>query len=80
MTYRIGQFFVFIGLIALVIFFASNQARQPAFSFFCGGILLMAAGIFLYMRTPRQPVETGRFRLLRSSARKKSKPKKQENQ
>lgn len=70
MSYRIGQFFAFIGLIALVIFFASDQVRQPAFGYFCGGIVLVALGIALYMRKPKQPIESARFRMFRQGARK----------
>jgi hypothetical protein len=67
MSARIGQFFLYIGLIVLVIFVATSQAQRPAFSYLCGGGLSLVFGIFLIWRVRRPPPEAGRFRLLRKS-------------
>lgn len=74
MSARIGQFFVYLGLIALVIFLATAQATRPAFSYLCGGALSLLFGIFLISRIKSTPTDAGRFRLLRGSG-KKSKDK-----
>ena len=74
MSARIGQFFVYLGLIALVIFLATSQAASPAFSYLCGGALSLLFGVFLIMRIRTAPPEGSRFRMLRGSG-KKSKDK-----
>ncbi len=69
MIAKVGQFFLVIGLILLVIFFGTDQMDRPAYNFFCGGLTIIIFGIYLYWRDrpPAQP--SGRFRLLRGSNR-----------
>ena len=69
MSAQIGQFFLVIGLILLVIFFGTDQVHRPAYTYFCGGLLILLLGIYLYWRD-RPPVKpSGRFRILRGSNR-----------
>jgi sugar phosphate permease len=72
---RIGQLLFFIGLIILVIFFATNKIEDPVYSFFCVGTLLLIFGLVLLFRGRRPPSDTGRFRSLRKMNEKDKKKK-----
>lgn len=73
MAARIGQFLLFFGLIALIIFFASDQAFSPAYEYLCSGLLLTGGGVLLMWRNrkPSQPSE--RFRGVRKMRDKSKK-------
>jgi sugar phosphate permease len=62
---KIGRFFFFIGLILLVIFFAMDQAKHPAYGYFCVGIIVVILGSVLMMRGHQPPAESMRFRTVR---------------
>jgi len=63
---RIGQFLLFVSLILLIIFFATDQARQPVYSFCCSGALILILAILLIWRGRTPPPETSaRFGMLR---------------
>ena len=63
---RLGSFFVFIGLVLLVIFFTTDQAQNPSYGFFFFGAFSLLGGGYLIWRDfkPSTPVE--RFRGLRA--------------
>jgi hypothetical protein len=67
---RIGRFFFFIGLIGLLVFFATAQANDPVISFFCGGSISLGLGILLMWRGRTPPQPSNRFRLFRKSRKK----------
>lgn len=62
---RIGQFLLFIALILLIIFFATDQAQEPAYSYCCWGMLLLFAGLALIWRQRKPPAPSTRFRIFR---------------
>lgn len=67
MAARIGQFFLFLGLIVLVVFFGTDQVRQPVYGLFCIGSVLFGFGILLIWRNRQPPPPSERFRLFRKS-------------
>lgn len=70
--YRIGTFFLLIGLGLLVFFMMSEAEEQPLFDFFCWSMVLLIVG-FLFRAQYKKPVKSsGRFRILN---RLKPKPK-----
>lgn len=73
---KVGQFFIFIGLILLVIFFVSGQGRIPAFGYLLGGLGLVCLGGYLYFQD-RPPVDphTTRFRTVRKVRERREKRK-----
>ena len=74
MAWRIGQFLLFVGLIILIIFFGTDQVRQPVYTYFCTGFILFLLGVVLMWRSYARPsAESRRFRLLRGSQKKKDK-------
>jgi len=62
---KLGRFFIFIGLILLVVFFAVDQAQHPAYGYFCGGAVGVVLGAMLMLRGRESPPESMRFRTLR---------------
>jgi len=62
---KIGRFFFFIGLILLVVFFAMDQAKHPAYGYFCVGVVIVLLGGILMLRGQQPPDESMRFRTLR---------------
>ena len=71
---KVGQFFFFIGLILLVVFFISSLGRIPAFGYLLGGLGLMVLGGYLYIqdRPPADP-NTARFRTVRKVRERREK-------
>lgn len=62
---KLGRFILFIGLILLVVFFATDQAKHPSYSFFCVGVVAVILGGILMARGQQPPEESMRFRTLR---------------
>jgi hypothetical protein len=62
---KLGRFLFFIGLILLVVFFAMDQAKHPAYGYFCVGIVVVLLGGMLMLRGQQPPAESMRFRTLR---------------
>lgn len=65
MRSQIGLFFVMIGLILMVIFLGSDLASNPAFEYFCFGVLIILGGIALIWKGYTPPPPSRRFRMLR---------------
>ena len=80
MSYRwqIGQFLIYMGLIALILFFITDQVNNPYYLVFCAGVLIIFLGVTIMWRY-RSPVQpSGRFRLLRRNSEDKQRGKKDE--
>jgi Na+/melibiose symporter-like transporter len=73
---QIGEFFIFIGLILLVIFFASDQNQERAWGYFIVGLALVALGAIMMFRRRGPEIESSRFRTYRKLRDKPKKVKK----
>jgi hypothetical protein len=62
MSRQIGEFFIFIGVILLVIFFASDQTENTSWGYFISGAALVALGGILMWHNRRTDLENSRFR------------------
>lgn len=62
---RIGQFFFFMGFLGLVIYFATNQAGMPRYTFLCSGVLLFVLGVYMMWKYRNPPTPSDRFSTLR---------------
>jgi hypothetical protein len=62
---KIGRMLFLIGLILLVVFFAMDQAKHPAYGYFCVGVVVVFLGGMLMLRGQQPPDESMRFRTLR---------------
>lgn len=65
MAFRIGQFFVLLGLLFFLIFYASYAGNRPEENFFGWGLLFLAGGGFLMYQNRKPPSEVERFRGVR---------------
>jgi hypothetical protein len=72
---RVGSFFVIIGLVLLMIFFFTDQAKYPSFGYFASGGALLFLGGYLWWSDRKPPVESSRFRALRRARQKRAERK-----
>ena len=63
--YRIGTFFLLVGLGLLAFFMLSEAAKQPTFSYFCWSMILLIIG-FVFRAQYKRPglPPSGRFSIL----------------
>lgn len=69
--WQVGQFFIFLALIVLIVFFITNQVDSPELLYLCSGFFLLVLGAYL-MWSGRNPTRTSseRFRTIRRISRK----------
>jgi len=76
---KLGQFLIIVGLILLVIFFASGEGWSMAFGYFLTGLGLVFLGGFIIFRR-RRPTDpnTARFRTVRRFRERKDRREKEQ--
>lgn len=64
-NYRLGNFFILLGLALLLMFWMTTQGpgSRPVFSYFFFGALSLAFGIWKYVRNRPEKEQAERFRL-----------------
>jgi hypothetical protein len=69
---RLGQFFFIVGLVLLIIFFATQRSGDPQYGLFLPGLAGFALGVLLIWRgrSPGEPSD--RFRSWREAQSKKA--------
>jgi hypothetical protein len=72
LIYRVGTFFLLVGVGLVVIFILSDAAHEPAFSFFCLGTILLIVGFMFRAQYKKSIPPSGRFSIFK---RLKPKPK-----
>ncbi len=71
---RIGVFFTLLGIALIAFFVFSDMAKQPNYELMLAGAVILSLGIFMLVKSPRQPpVEAGRFRTVKKMMTKKPK-------
>lgn len=70
--FRIGTFFLLIGVGLLVLFMMSEAEKDPTFSYFCWSMVLLIVGFLFRAQYKRTITPSGRFSILK---RLKPKPK-----
>jgi len=63
--YRVGTFFLLVGIGLLAFFVLSEAAKAPAFSYFCWGTVLLTIGFVFRARYKRAIQSSGRFSILK---------------
>lgn len=63
--YRIGTFFLLIGLGLLVFFLMSEAESQPTFSYFCWGMILLTLGFMFRAQYRKAVPPSGRFSIFK---------------
>jgi hypothetical protein len=72
-TARIGQFFFFLGFLALIIFFATNQVDMPNYLALCTGTLMLIFGVYLMWTYRNPPRPSDRFSTWRKMGENRTK-------
>ncbi len=62
---RIGNFFILIGVLLLIFFFASNASDTPNFILLLAGVASTALGFRMNRRPRIEPSQSKRFRTIR---------------
>lgn len=70
LIYRVGTFFLLVGIGLVVLFTLSEVAQRTTFSYFCWGIILLVVGILFRQQYKRSNPPSGRFGLLKRFRRK----------
>jgi hypothetical protein len=70
--YRVGTFFLLLGLGLLVLFMMSEAEKQPMFSYFCWSMVLLIVGFLFRAQYKKAITPSGRFRIFK---RLRPKPK-----
>jgi cadmium resistance protein CadD (predicted permease) len=70
---RIGQFLFFLGVLAGIIFYITDQAGVPRYMFLLTGLILIPLGVSIMWRYRKEPEESDRFRTLRRLQSRKGK-------
>jgi hypothetical protein len=65
LTYRIGTFFLMVGIGLLVFFVQSEAAKTPTFQYFCWGTILLVVGLMFRAQYRKSIKPSGRFNLLK---------------
>jgi hypothetical protein len=79
LLYRIGTFFIIVGIGLLIFFLLSEAARQVAFEYFCWSVLLLVLGFVFRGQFKRTVAPSGRFSLVKKlmpKAKKEAEKKK----
>jgi len=70
--YRIGTYFLLVGLGLLVFFMLSEAAKQPTFSYFCWSMILLILGVVFRAQYKKPgPPPSGRFSVFKRFKRGK---------
>lgn len=63
--YRVGTFFLLVGIGLVVLFILSEAAQLAAFEYFCVGVIFLIIGFMFRAQYKRSIEPSGRFRALR---------------
>ena len=67
---KVGTFFIFVGVVLIVLFVLSDIAHAREFHYLLYGMLVLLVGILFVGTHPKPPVESERFRLLKRKSEK----------
>lgn len=76
LIYRVGTFFLLLGIGLVLLFLLSEAAQDVTFSYFCWGIILLIVGVMFRNQYKKSFEPSNRFGLLKRLFSKKDKGKK----
>ena len=76
LIYRVGTFFLMVGLGLVLLFILSESAQQVNFDFFCWGTILLVVGFIFRAQYKKSFEASNRFSTVRRLFSKKDKAKK----
>ena len=63
--YRVGTFFLLLGVGSLIFFMLSEAAEQPQFNYFCWSMILLTLGFMFRAQYKKATASSGRFSILK---------------
>jgi len=63
--YRVGTFFLLVGLGLFIFFMLSEGAQNPQFNYFCWSLVLLIIGFIFRAQYRKQTASSGRFNTIR---------------
>ena len=75
MSARIGWFFIIVGCVLLIIFFASDMVKETAYQYLCLGMAGVVVGLIMWNRGKPETPHSGRFRSLHRTRGPQNEPK-----
>jgi hypothetical protein len=72
---RVGEFFLFVGLILLILFAGAGQAGATQLEFLCLSLITFALAFWLIWKDWKAPAPRSRFGLSRKSSSPKAEQK-----
>jgi hypothetical protein len=64
-VYRIGTFFLLVGIGLIAFFVLSEAARQTSFNYLCWGLIVLILGLIFRAQYRKSVTPSGRFSLVR---------------
>lgn len=65
LIYRVGTFFLLVGIGLVVLFLLSESAQQTSFGYFCSGTILLVIGFMFRAQYRRSIQPSERFRIIK---------------
>ena len=65
LIYRVGTFFLMIGIGLFLLFVLSESANEAVFSYFCGGLVLLVVGLLFRNQYKKSFPPNERFNLVK---------------
>jgi hypothetical protein len=75
--YRVGTYFLLIGMGLLAFFMLSEASKKPDFSYFCWSMILFFLGFVFRSRYKKTVTPSGRFSILKRLTPKPKEEKKE---
>ena len=63
--YRVGTFFLLLGVGSLIFFMLSEAAEEPQFNYFCWSMILLTLGFMFRAQYKKATASSGRFSILK---------------
>jgi len=64
-VYRVGTFFLLLGVGSLIFFMLSEAVEQPQFNYFCWSMILLILGFLFRAQYKKAAVSSGRFSIIK---------------
>lgn len=76
LIYRVGTFFLMVGIGLVLLFLLSEAAQQVSFGYFCWGTILFVVGLIFRAQYKKSVESANRFSTVKKLFSKKDKAKK----
>ncbi len=75
LIYRVGSFFLMVGIGLILLFILSEASQDTSFSYFCWGLVLLIIGVLARTQYKKSFPPSDRFGLIRKLTPKSKKDK-----